>query len=1484
MRSLRLVFPLLFAAAAANAGTFTVTNTNASGAGSLFQAITDLNASTSSTNTINFSIGSGPVSIRQPGSFAPLYKPVIIDGTTQPGYSGTPIVELDGSGCYAAGVSGCIRLYLKGGNSTVKGLVVNNYSNHNGLQGLGTAAGVSLASANNTVVNCFIGTDLTGMSTRQNDVGIRIENGANNNTIGTGAGSWATRNLITGNDRGIETTWGSAVSTTGTTIRGNWVGTSASGVPLPLSNYWGVYLDKLGGGTVGGTQPGDGNLFISRVGLAQCDNVKFQGNHFGVSGTITYSFITLGFSNGNVIGGTAPGAGNTFTWLNDHGVSIQDGSNNTVQGNTFTNVDNGIYIYASFATAEHNVVGGTADGAGNTFNGLRHSGWGAVTVFGATGSSILRNTIVNNAGLGIDLEHDGVTLNDSGDGDGGGNNRQNFPVITAASSGNGTTTIAGTLNSTPFGSYRIELFSNSSCNASGYGSSETYLGSLNTTTDGSGNASFLITLNTTLPVGRSITATATDSGGNTSEFSHCTSVTDAGVLAFASSSASAGEGAGTASVTVNRFSGSNGTVTVNYSTANGSATSGSDYTATSSTLTFGTGETSKSISIPILQDNVYEGNETFSVTLSSPGGGALLASPATATVTITDDDVPSRATIADAHVTEGNSGTVNATFNVALSPAPTAPASVAWTTNPGTAGAADFAAANGTLNFAAGETQKTITVAINGDTFYEPDETFTVALSNPVNILIDRAVATGTITNDDPQPVISADDVVVAEGNGAASITIKLKSSQPITSTINFATQDGSALGSSDYVAANGSLAFNNETEKQFSITIIGDSMPEGDEQFKVRLSSSDPALLFAHPDVVVTITNDDMGIVPSNLTLGTGQSGNLVVDVGNSVNAAQTLGVSASSACIKVPASVDIAAGKHSAAINVTALTAPCNARVEVKLTPFLGGGTLSAGVHTYQTIDLDFDPASPQLYVGQSITVVVKTVPFVEPMTLKLNAGSLTVEVPPSVDVHDANGGTFTMRAIRSGPIFVEVTLPAQYGGAKVPLTGTVGEAPPTVTIFDVAPKSGAQTGGTPVMIEGNNFTPDCTVAFDGAAASNVAFGNASLLTANTPAHKPGVVDVTATCSGTKATLTNGFVYTGGSPDITSIDPASGTTAGGTTVRIGGRDLVSDCWVEFGGDLARSVQVVSATEMIATTPAHAAGAVTVKLRCNGGGAAGSLPNGFTYVATLEPSTVVTTVDPLSAAPGAQVTVRGTHFHTTDVVTFDNAQAQVLSTSPDTHVVVVPTLPAGKVSVNVAGSTTGPIFTVLDPVAPKVTKISPPVVPPNAELTIDGSGFRSPYAFTIGGVVARLVSESYTRAVVRVPPLASGEHELVIVNAGNVVATGGRVTVSPTGIVVYGAAPQCIPIGGGATISISGTGFLDGAAVTIGGVAAAKTTVVDATHIDAVTPPLPPGFATIVVTNPSGDNGTATNAVRAYSPLDPDGCAVAPRPRAVRH
>src|SRR4029078_12303866 len=111
-----------------------------------------------------------------------------------------------------------------------------------------------------------------------------------------------------------------------------------------------------------------------------------------------------------------------------------------------------------------------------------------------------------------------------------------------------------------------------------------------------------------------------------------------GVLQFASAGYTVTEGQSTATITVARTGGSDGVVTVNYATSNGSATAGSDYTATSGTLTFGAGETSKTFTVPILNDTAVENPETVTLSLSSPTGGAALGTQSTATLMIISDD------------------------------------------------------------------------------------------------------------------------------------------------------------------------------------------------------------------------------------------------------------------------------------------------------------------------------------------------------------------------------------------------------------------------------------------------------------------------------------------------------------------------------------------------------------------------------------------------------------------------------------------------------------------------------------------------------------------------------------------------------------------------------------------------------------------------------------------------------------------------------
>src|SRR5262249_46197582 len=133
-------------------------------------------------------------------------------------------------------------------------------------------------------------------------------------------------------------------------------------------------------------------------------------------------------------------------------------------------------------------------------------------------NSIRGNSIFSNTQLGIDLGDNGVSANDAGDVDNGPNTFQNFPVLIKAIGG-ASTIIQGTLNSTASRTFTIDFFASPACDATGNGEGQTYLGSTNVTTDGSGNASFTTTLSV-MSTGVA-TATATDANGNSSEFSAC---------------------------------------------------------------------------------------------------------------------------------------------------------------------------------------------------------------------------------------------------------------------------------------------------------------------------------------------------------------------------------------------------------------------------------------------------------------------------------------------------------------------------------------------------------------------------------------------------------------------------------------------------------------------------------------------------------------------------------------------------------------------------------------------------------------------------------------------------------------------------------------------------------------------------------------------------------------------------------------------------
>jgi hypothetical protein len=318
-------------------------------------------------------------------------------------------------------------------------------------------------------------------------------------------------------------------------------------------------------------------------------------------------------------------------------------------------------------------------------------------------------------------------------------------------------------------------------------------------------------------------------------------------------------GSTNATFTVSLSATSSRPVTVRYTTADGTATAvGGDYQASSDTLTFAPGETSKTITVAVIGDRIAEPNEMFSVRLGGPTNAVIADSLGLGTIL---DEEP-RVSITDVTRGEGNTGQTAFAFTVTLSTAYDLPVTVAWTTADGTAAAgSDYQAANGTLTFAPGETSKTVTVLVNGDRVPEPNTTFFVNLSNPNYGAIADGQGVGTIRDDEPR--ISIGDATKREGRKNAThftFTVTLSVAYDQAVTVSFATANGSATAADgDYVARTGTLTFApGETSKTITITVQGDSKRESNETFYLDLFGLSSNALFTKNRGLGAILNDD--------------------------------------------------------------------------------------------------------------------------------------------------------------------------------------------------------------------------------------------------------------------------------------------------------------------------------------------------------------------------------------------------------------------------------------------------------------------------------------------------------------------------------------------------------------------------------------------------------------------------------------------------
>ncbi|MEM8828799.1 MAG: SdrD B-like domain-containing protein [Cyanobacteria bacterium P01_G01_bin.19] len=305
-------------------------------------------------------------------------------------------------------------------------------------------------------------------------------------------------------------------------------------------------------------------------------------------------------------------------------------------------------------------------------------------------------------------------------------------------------------------------------------------------------------------------------------------------------------------------------------------------------VTIPVGNTGIKVRIDSTNDATDESDETFILGVGSVVSGTVGNTADTGLGTILDNDNPPAISIDDVNFTEGDSNTKAYTFTVTLDNPSTETITVDYATADGTAqvnepvDGNDYTATNGTLTFAPGETSKTITVTVNGDTPVEPDETFNVNLSNPTNASISDSQGVGTILNDDGAPLFSINDVTIVEGDSGTQtleFTVTRTGDTTVAATVDYATADDSATtGNNDYEANSGTLSFAaGETTQTISITINGDLPPELDESFFVNLSnainvdnSTAGATIFDSQGVGIIQNDDDSGTISGNVSADT--------------------------------------------------------------------------------------------------------------------------------------------------------------------------------------------------------------------------------------------------------------------------------------------------------------------------------------------------------------------------------------------------------------------------------------------------------------------------------------------------------------------------------------------------------------------------------------------------------------------------------------
>ncbi len=354
---------------------------------------------------------------------------------------------------------------------------------------------------------------------------------------------------------------------------------------------------------------------------------------------------------------------------------------------------------------------------------------------------------------------------------------------------------------------------------------------------------------------------------------------------------------------------------IDFSTQNSTATSGSDYTTDSGILNFSglAGETQQ-ITISTIDDLIVEGEEQFFVNIENVVGASVDISDGQGTITITDTDT-SALSINDITVTEGG----NATFSISLTNAVDGGFSVDYVTQDDAANAgSDYLSESGTVSFSgtAGETRQ-LSISTVDDLVVEVDEQFFVNLSNiagtlSASITLSDTQGAATI-NDNDSASIAIDDVVLLEG-GDAVFTISLNNAVDGGFSVDYATQEDTALAGLDFTSQNGSINFMGSAgeTQQLTIATLDDALVESNEQFFVNLSNPTSGVTLADAQGTATLNDgDSANIFVNNVSvMETGGTAIFMVTLTNDAGSGFTIDYSTADDSAVEPSDYEAATG----------------------------------------------------------------------------------------------------------------------------------------------------------------------------------------------------------------------------------------------------------------------------------------------------------------------------------------------------------------------------------------------------------------------------------------------------------------------------------------------------------------------------------------------------------------------------------------------